>query len=196
MTFAQLCDRVREQIGQDHRYAHCVRVARLGERFARAHGASTHSARLAGMLHDLARLYPAQRLLEECARRGIVPTPFERSHPIVLHAPLSARLAAELFGVRDAGVLSAIAKHTVAAAAMSTLDCVVYLADGLEPGRSFPEREGLAALAERDLRAAMRGTLEASLRFYKQKGIAAAPQTLEAARTFGLSAGTLEARTA
>lgn len=148
------------------------------------------------MLHDLARLYSAERILDECAQRGIVPTNFERRNPLVLHATVGAALATELFGVRDAEVLSAIAKHTVAAAAMSTLDCVVYLADGLEPGRAFPDRAELAHLAESDLRAAMRGTLAASLRFYKRKGIAVAPQTFEAARTFGLSTGILEARTA
>ncbi|MDQ6823263.1 MAG: bis(5'-nucleosyl)-tetraphosphatase (symmetrical) YqeK [Candidatus Eremiobacteraeota bacterium] len=196
MTFAQLRDRVRAQIEQEHRYAHCVRVARLAERFARAHGASAPKARLAGMLHDLARLYSASRLLEECARRGIVPTDFERQNPIVLHAPLSAALASEIFGVNDDEVLSAIAKHTVAAPVMSTLDCVVYLADGLEPGRTFPERLDLARLAEIDLAAAMRGTLASSLQFYKQQGIAVSPQTLAAAHTFGLRTGTLEARTA
>lgn len=196
MTFAQLRDRVRAHIGQEHRYAHCVRVARLAERFARAHGASTSKALLAGMLHDLARLYTAPRLLEECARHGIVPTDFERENPIVLHAPLSAVLATEMFGIKDDDVLSAIAKHTVAAPIMSTLDCAVYLADGLEPGRSFPERLDLARLAERDLAAGMRGTLAASLQFYLQQGIAVSPQTLAAARTFGLRTGTLEARTA
>jgi len=148
------------------------------------------------MLHDLARLYSSKRLLDECARRAIVPTDFERRNPIVLHAAVSAALATELFGISDPEVLSAIAKHTVAAATMSPLDCVLYLADGLESGRTFPERAGLARLAESDLDAAMRGTLGASLRFYKRKGLAVAPQTLEAARTFGLSAGTLEARTA
>lgn len=196
MTFAELRDRVRAQIGQEYRYAHCVRVARLGERFARAHGASAAKARIAGMLHDLARLYSAQRLLEECTRRGIVATDFEKSNPIVLHAPLGAALAAELFDIRDDDVLSAIAKHTVGGPTMSTLDCVIYLADGLEPGRSFPERVELARLAEKDLSAGMRGTLVASIRFYRQQGIAVSPQTLAAARTFGLSTGTLEARTA
>ena len=148
------------------------------------------------MLHDLARLYSPERILDECTQRGIVPTRFERKNPVVLHATLGAALAAELFGVLDSEILSAIAKHTVGAATMSTLDCVVYLADGLEPERVFPGRADLACLAESDLRAAMRGMLAASMRFYKQKGIAVAPQTFEAARTFGLSAGTLEVRTA
>ena len=37
-------------------------------------------------------------------------------------------------------MLSAIEKHTTGAAEMSDLDCVVYLADTIEPGRRFLER--------------------------------------------------------
>jgi HD superfamily phosphohydrolase YqeK len=82
-------------------------------------------------------------------------------------------------------VLSAIAKHTVGAAEMSPLDCVVYLADGLEPGRAFPERADLWATVMRDLRAGMRATIEQSAGHLRRKGLAVAPQTLAAAKTFG-----------
>jgi HD superfamily phosphohydrolase YqeK len=69
---------------------------------------------------------------------------------------------------------------------MSPLDCAVYLADGLEPGRDFPERAALAALAHRDLSAAMRATLEASVRYVQKQGMSVAPQTAAAGRTFGV----------
>ena len=131
---------VRASFDQRHRYEHVVRVARLAERLAATHGVDTLRARLAGLLHDLARLYPAERLLRECSERGLPIGPFERSNPIVLHARLGAELARERFGVDDPGVLSAIRKHTVADGVMTPLDAVVYLADGLEPGRSFSER--------------------------------------------------------
>lgn len=196
MTYAQLRSRVREHLGQEHRFAHSVRVARTAESLARAHGADPAKARLAGMLHDLARLYPPQRLLEECTRRQIPVGDFERRNPIVLHAPLGAALARERFGVDDPQVLSAIAKHTVAAPRMSPLDCAVYLADALEPGRCFAERERLARLAREDLPAAMRETLATTLRHLRERRVPVAPQTLEAARAFGVAADDLEVQTA
>ncbi|MDQ2993061.1 MAG: bis(5'-nucleosyl)-tetraphosphatase (symmetrical) YqeK [Candidatus Eremiobacteraeota bacterium] len=178
---------MRAQLAQQHRFEHTIRVARLADTLAQAHGLDARAARTAGLLHDLARLYPADRLIRECAVRSMPIDAFERTNPIVLHARLGAELARELFGVVDPAVLSAIAKHTVAAAEMSPLDCVVYLADGLEPGRNFPERAALAALAGRDLSGAMRATLEASMRYLQKQGMAVAPQTLEAGRTFGIS---------
>ncbi len=139
------------------------------------------------MLHDLARLYPAERLLRECEQRGMPVDAFERAHPIVLHARVGAAVACESFGVCDQSILDAIAKHTMAAETMSPLDCALYLADGLEPARSFPERAALWALAQSDLQAAMRATLASSLAYLHRKGIPVAPQTAAAARAFGLT---------
>lgn len=186
MRFTQLAKRVREHLGQDHRYGHCVRVARMSENLARAHGADPAKARLAGMLHDLARLYSAQQLLRESAEHGLEIDEYAREHPVVLHAPLSAALARDLFGVTDEQVLSAISKHTLGAGQMSALDCILYLADSLEPGRDFPERPELAALAERDLAGAMRATIRSTLRYLTQRHLPVAPQTAAAMRTFGL----------
>ncbi len=136
------------------------------------------------MLHDLARLYPAERLVAECVARNMPIDSFEARHPIVLHARLGAQLARERFGVTDAGVLRAIARHTVAAVDMSRLDTIVYLADGLEPGRDFPEREAYEALAFADLDAALVAVLESSLLYLASRGLEAAPQTLAALTTY------------
>lgn len=138
------------------------------------------------MLHDLARLYSPKRLLDECATRKMEIDPFERANPVVLHARLGAALAQEMFKVDDPEILEAIAKHTVGAVQMSPLDCVLYLADGLEPGRDFTERAALWALALRDLQAAMSATLTSSLANLRERGIPAAPQTESAAAVFAL----------
>jgi predicted HD superfamily hydrolase involved in NAD metabolism len=178
--------RVRQELGQGQRYAHALRVARLAERLARAHGEDASKARLAGLYHDLARLCSADRLIEECSARGMPIDAFERANPIVLHARLGAEFAREFYGVDDEAILSAIRKHTVAAGEMSRLDTIVYLADGLEPGRTFAERAGYAQLAFRDLGAAMRAVLESTLAYLHARGLDIAPQTRAAAEAFGL----------
>ena len=159
MTFTELARKVRRHIGQDHRYAHSVRVARCAELLARIHGVDARKARLAGMLHDLARLYSPQRLLMESESRGFAITAAEREHPTLLHARLGAALAREQFGINDRETLSAIEKHTLGDETMSDLDCVVYLADSLEPHRKFAQREDLWKQALRDLRGATRETM-------------------------------------
>jgi predicted HD superfamily hydrolase involved in NAD metabolism len=148
------------------------------------HGLVARKARIAGLLHDLARLYSPRQLLDECAARGLTTDDLERASPILLHARLGAELAREDFGVTDPEVLSAIAKHTHGDGAMSALDCVVYLADSLEPERHFPERAGLWKLAQRDLPAAMHGTLASMILYLEGRGLAPAPQAIAALRSF------------
>jgi len=178
--------RVRNELGQEHRYAHSLRVARFAERLAFVHAQDPARARLAGLYHDLARLYSANRLLEECTARAMPIDDFERANPIVLHARLGAELARERYGVDDEAILSAIRKHTLAAAQMSRLDTIVYLADALEPGRTFAERAGYASLALRDLDAAMRAVLDSTIAYLRSRKLEMAPQTRAAAQGFGL----------
>jgi predicted HD superfamily hydrolase involved in NAD metabolism len=185
-AFIELLQRLRAHLGQDRRYAHSVRVARCAELLAQRHAIDTNKARLAGLLHDLARLYSSAELIAQCEARGMPIAAYERDHPTLLHARLGAVIARESFGVADPEVLSAIEKHTTAAAEMSPLDACVYLADSLEPGRTFPERDALWRLALHDLGAAMREVLLLTFAHLARKGQPAAPPSLAAARRFGL----------
>jgi predicted HD superfamily hydrolase involved in NAD metabolism len=195
LTYAELARRVRAEIGQQQRYEHSVRVARCADVLAQVHALDARRARLAGMLHDLARLYSGPRLVAECEARKLPIDDFERAYPLVLHAKLSAAIATERFGVGDPQVISAISKHTTGAAAMSPLDCVVYLADSLEPHRNFSERDALWWLAMHDLKSAMRETLAAAFLLLRAKGLPIAPQTLAAATAFGAAVREREAST-
>jgi predicted HD superfamily hydrolase involved in NAD metabolism len=186
-AFIELLQRLRAHLGQERRYAHSVRVARCAELLAQRHAIDTNKARLAGLLHDLARLYSSAELVAQCEARGMPIAAYERAHPTLLHARLGAVIARESFGVADSEVLSAIEKHTTAAAEMSPLDACVYLADSLEPGRTFPERGALWTLALHDLGAAMREVLLLTFTHLARKGQPLAPPSLAAARRFGLA---------
>jgi predicted HD superfamily hydrolase involved in NAD metabolism len=185
LNFVGLARGVREHLSQQDRYAHSVRVARCADLLAQRHGIDSRKARVAGILHDLARLYSADQLIEESDARGFEIHAFERGHPVLLHARLGAAIARERFGVDDPEVLSAIEKHTTGSADMSPLDCAVYLADSLEPGRTFAERGELWQLAMRDLHGAMREVLSLTLRHQAEKGRQPSPPTLAAAERFG-----------
>jgi len=68
----------------------------------------------------------------------------------------------------------------LAAPDMSRLDSILYLADGLEPGRSFANRAAYEALAFDDLGAAMTAVLRSSIAYLRGRGLEPAPQTLAA----------------
>jgi HD superfamily phosphohydrolase YqeK len=109
------------------------RVAALLEGWGRALGLGEHELlrwRGAGMLHDVLRDEDPERLLP------LVPHNLRDMVPDALHAPAAAaRLRDE--GVEDDDLLLAVALHPVGSRKWGVLGRHLYLADFLEPGRSF-----------------------------------------------------------
>jgi HD superfamily phosphohydrolase YqeK len=112
------------------RRAHIERVVRLLDTWAAA-GRAPDAERArwlkAGWLHDALRDAPAA---DELA-----------------HGPMAAERAAR-DGETDRGLLDAVRYHSLGYAGWDDVGKMLYLADYLEPGRSF-DREARAALAAR-----------------------------------------------
>ena len=66
--------------------------------------------------------------------------------PALLHGPTGACALEADFPFLDGRILRAIERHTAGHEQMSDLDCIVYVADALEEGRSYPGIEDLRAL--------------------------------------------------
>lgn len=146
---AQLIARIEEDVarqlgGKPKRLAHSRRVAETAVELARAYGVDETRARIAGLLHDYAKAYPAHVQVEKARALGLdfgcelaLVTP-------ILHGPIAARELAAIYPELEAEIFQAIERHTVAAADMGPLDMVIYVADALEPGR--PSNPGIERL--------------------------------------------------
>lgn len=168
------------------RFAHSLGVAIEARELAALWGADEDRAWLAGLLHDCAKGIPTESQVETCDALGVALDPETRAAPPVVHAFLGARLAHDVYGVRDAAVLRAISLHTVGGPDMTTLDKVVYLADSTESGRSFPGVGELRDESRRSLDGALRLCVAAQLRRLAAKGAAAHPGTAILARALGV----------
>jgi predicted HD superfamily hydrolase involved in NAD metabolism len=125
--------------------AHSLRVSATAVELAQRFGVDESDAELAGLMHDIARGEDDTTVLALADKLGVPVLDYEREHPHVLHARVGAAIARhELPGIGEA-VLSAIEVHTVGALPMSDLDRVVYLADMIEPGRTYEGVEDLRA---------------------------------------------------
>ncbi len=116
---------------------HSVRVADTAAALAMIYGADADDARLAGLLHDWDRELDETELVAAARSRGVEQCTADEAVPYLLHARTGARAVAEaLPGIGDE-VLRAIERHTVGAADMSELDMILYVADMIEPGRTY-----------------------------------------------------------
>ena len=147
----ELLERARELLAarlKKESFEHCERVAATAVSLARRFGVDAGAAELAGLLHDYARDLSPEELLAAADELGVPTISMEREHPYLIHARVGAAMARrDLPGIGEA-VLSAVEVHTVGALPMSDLDRVVYVADMIEPARSYPGVEDVRAACE------------------------------------------------
>jgi predicted HD superfamily hydrolase involved in NAD metabolism len=96
-----------------------------------------------------------------------------------LHAPVGAVIAHRDYGVDDPEVLAAIRWHTTGGPEMSLLDEIVFLADYIEPGRTFPGVDRLRALAAASLPEALLAAYDQTLGYLIAGGGLIHPATME-----------------
>lgn len=160
------------------RFRHTMGVAETAEHLARKYGADPMRARLAGMLHDCAKSMTYEAMV--ALVKDNVPDLDEeelKTEP-VLHAPAGMILARDVYGVRDAQILTAIRRHTLGDRNMSLLDTILFVADFIEPSRRpFAGLEDARAEAERDVFAAARLCARLSNSFLIGRGEKPHPRT-------------------
>ncbi|MGF1536134.1 MAG: bis(5'-nucleosyl)-tetraphosphatase (symmetrical) YqeK [Elainellaceae cyanobacterium] len=138
------------------RLSHVMRVERMSADLAEHHGLNVDKAAAAGLLHDTAKYFTSDRILSLARADGLKIDDVFQDNPRLLHADVGAIVARDEFGVTDKEVLGAIANHTLGQPAMDGLSCVVFLADGLEPGRGdTPELNRMRQVSYQDLHTAV-----------------------------------------
>lgn len=122
---------------------HSVCVAETAVRIAEAYGIDTGSARLAGLLHDWARDLEGDVLVAAARTTGLEVSDLDLEVPYLLHARVGAAQVQEILPDLPGEVVRAVATHTCGAGSMSALEKVVYVADMIEPARTFKAVRGL-----------------------------------------------------
>lgn len=149
----------------EKRLKHILRVEDMAIALANHHHLDTEKAAQAGLMHDLAKFFKPKRLLDMARSQGLPLDEVYEANPHLLHADVGAIVARDEFGMEDAEVLDAIRNHTLGSPGMSPLSCVVYLADGLEPGRGdTPELNLLRQTSHENLHKAVWLTSEFTMR--------------------------------
>ena len=126
------------------RFEHVKGVSQTAAALAEAYGVDVRKARLAGLLHDWDKEYSDDEARARARALEIAIEPFVLEEmPRLLHGPTAAAALRISWPELPDDVLQSIARHTAAAAGMSDLDMIIYIADAIEPERDF---EGLGDL--------------------------------------------------
>ena len=132
------------------RVAHVLGTERTAAELARRYGVDERSARIAALLHDCTKKLELDEQLKLCEQYDIHMDEMERETLKLQHSRTGAEIARHVFGVSDQ-VYSAIRYHTTGRPDMTLLEKILYIADYMEPNRSFDGVEEIRAATERSL---------------------------------------------
>lgn len=115
----------------EERYLHTLGVAETAVELAKMFNLSEEKAYLAGLLHDCAKGFSNEKLLQIITDNLSIDE-CEMINPKTYHAPVGAFVAEKEFCVTDEEILSAIRWHTIGKVEMSDFEKVIFIADKIE----------------------------------------------------------------
>jgi len=148
----------REKEGQK-RFEHTKRVVDLAVSMARRYGEDEYRTSVAALLHDYCK------------------NPDGGVENDIGHAGMAADIAKNEFGIADEDLLNAIRYHTTGRAGMSRLEKILFLADTIEPGRTYDSISELRETCLKDLDKGVYTVLVELKAYLEKKGVAVSVDT-------------------
>ena len=141
------------------RFAHTKRVIDLASEMAARFGEDAEKTALAALLHDYCK------------------DPDGGVENDINHGSMAAEAARTEFGVTDEDVLNAIRYHTTGRAGMSKLERIIFLADTVEPGRTYESITRLRENCLNDLDMGILNVLIELKKYLLKKGLTVSGDT-------------------
>ncbi len=126
----------------EQKLAHSIGCAECAVELARMFKLDEKKAYIAGLLHDCAKCFTKDMMLDIIKNHIPGIDKNELMNHKTLHAPVSAYIAKNEFGVEDEEVLSAIRWHTLGKIDMNDFEKIIFLADKIEPNTRDLEYRG------------------------------------------------------
>lgn len=131
MDYTEILKWLKDNLNEE-RYIHTLGTAECARELAEKYRLDSEKAYLAGLLHDCAKCFSNDKLLD-IIHKHLQVEECEMLNYKTLHAPVSAYIAEKEFNVTDREILSAIRWHTLGKLEMSEFEKIVFLADKIEP---------------------------------------------------------------
>ena len=136
---------------KDTRYIHTLGVVSVAKKLANLNGISEEKAELAALCHDIAKNINKDEMMKIFEENNILLTDDEMATPQLWHSILAPVIATKKLGIEDEEVLSAMRWHTTGKENMSELEKIIYIADMIEPSRTFEGVEEIRKLTLENL---------------------------------------------
>lgn len=131
MNYTEILNWLKNNLNEE-RYIHTLGTAECAKELANKFNLNSEKAYMAGLLHDCAKCFSNEKLLD-IIHQHLNVEECEMLNYKTLHAPVSAYIAEKEFQIDDKEILSAIRWHTLGKLDMTDFEKIVFLADKIEP---------------------------------------------------------------
>ncbi len=138
-TYEEIYEFVKSTLSEK-RFIHSENVMKRAIEYAKVYGENEKYAKIAGILHDVAKEVPKEERIENAKKQGVELDSIELQSKGLIHAKVGAKIAEDRFEC-PMEICEAIKYHTTGKANMTMLQKIIYIADATSDERDYPDTE-------------------------------------------------------
>ena len=184
LSSAEIVSKEKSNMTED-RFEHCIGVSKTAKKLAELNQYDEDKAALAGFIHDYAKQVSVEEYREIIKTKGFDQDLLNWNRSI-WHGIVGIYFIQRDLKINDSEILTAVRRHTTADVEMTTLDKIVFMADYIEPGRSFPGVEEARKITYANIDRGVGYQLAHTLEFLIEKRNKIYPRTLDAYNVWGI----------
>lgn len=153
-----------------YRYKHSLSVMKEAEKLCKLYDCDVEKGKIAGLLHDCAKFKNKDKAYEYIEKYNLKIKNEYLDNPSLLHPELGYYIAKIEYNIEDEEIRNAIRFHTTLRENPTTLEKIIYIADGIEPNRKYEGVEKLRKLTYKNLDKGVLYSLEKTIVDLIKKG--------------------------
>lgn len=153
----------------ENRKIHTYAVAEEAKKLSQRYGEDMEKAEFAALFHDLFRGVPENELNGYVRQLGLGSAYLNNAN--LAHSKIAAFIMERDYHIEDRDIINAVSFHTTGRADMSRLEKIIYLADAIEPNRTYPGIEEIRELAYQNLDEACLVSIQHSIDYVNCRGL-------------------------
>lgn len=164
----------------EKRYTHSLGVMNKAVELAKKYGVNENDAKIAGLLHDIAKEMTVEESLNYIEKNNIQIDEIERKNSPILHGKIGADIVKKKYNLPQ-NIQNAIIYHTTTNVKMDMLAKIIYVADKIEDGRTSKEYdiEYERYLADKDIDLAILHIINENIKSLISKNKLIHPNSIE-----------------
>ena len=171
MNTASICEYIEKNFSEKRKiHTEGVRqtAIKLAEKFGEGNPELVEKAELAALYHDMYRGVPVD-VLNYYVKHLDLDEKRYKDNANLAHGKIAAIVIQRDFDEKDQDIINAVSYHTTGRPEMSLLEKIIYIADAVEPNRSYPGVQNLRQILEEDLDRAVLQSLTNTINYVRSE---------------------------